>query len=341
MLTVGMRSSSPAPSPLGNCGLSVSPAATPDSRSRAGKGRSRRRKGGRVAGSLGETVVFLRAVSPGLLSLRRGAVAMSALRSSSATTVSSSLSSLPVGAVGRVRCRFLLPVGTILVPVGTRVRVAELAGNLDRTRLRVVGGTVSASSGSSSVGSSSKLIFTLLRTRERVELSTGRVRSRLRPLNAVPVVSDCCAARPGARPSTPDTEIGSTLGAVTWNCPPRTVSGVREFGNCGSKVSRGGKAALESWPGARLGARPTSSPGRGDGWNLKLSVASLGRNRSKEVTAGTVGTLSVAGLALGEANLPGCCCCCGRGTKENCWSEVTAPCNSRHVTIMMSPSKAV
>ena len=89
-----------------------------------------------------------------------------------------------------------------------------------------------------------------------------------------------------------------------------------------------------------------SKAGRGLGWNLRLvstSEASLGLNRWKLVTAGTVGTLSwlpppTWGLALGETNpagpglnlLGGGGCGCGcRGTKENCCSDVTWPCNNR------------
>jgi len=82
--------------------------------------------------------------------------------------------------------------------------------------------------------------------------------------------------------------------------------------------------------------------GLGLGLNLKRSVASLGLNFSKFVTAGTVGTLSLAsvanGRALGELPNPvlnlvlvtGTCCCCCLGTNWNCCSEVTdPPCGNR------------
>jgi len=145
------------------------------------------------------------------------------------------------------------------------------------------------------------------------------------------VVSDSWATRLG-RLITPWLEIGS------MDSEGGTVKvGVLRVGRTGKEAGglEGGKIPGLAGPGC-------SKAGLGLGWNLRLvstSEASLGLNRWKLVTAGTVGTLSwpaTWGLALGDTNpgpglnlLGGCGWDWGcLGTKENCWSDVTWPCGN-------------
>ena len=158
------------------------------------------------------------------------------------------------------------------------------------------------------------------------------------PLQALPVLSPF-VEETGFLLMMPETDTGSTEGAVTTSGLRENVGGtltVCELGKVAcSTFNLGGKMALFelSWL--------KDSFGLWEGWNRnELSEASLGRNLSKEVTAGTVGTLSVKGRTLGDGKPElkrfdwDCCTCwnwgdddcvCCRGTKENCCSEVTVP----------------
>lgn len=131
----------------------------------------------------------------------------------------------------------------------------------------------------------------------------------------------------------PEMETGSTEGAVKGS-GRRGPVGRRELGkvDC-STGSLGGKME----PSGPEPPNPEGSGCRASG--LNLNVASLGRNLSRSVTAGTVGTLSVTGRGLGW-NLLACAmagwlpgtnwnCCCGLASVawgnlevlKSCWAS--------------------
>lgn len=110
-------------------------------------------------------------------------------------------------------------------------------------------------------------------------------------------------------------DTGSTDGTVIDSGRPEKLEkegtrgpvGSRELGkvvcstgNLGGKIDPSGPVPPKPGVSGLLAVGLNRNP---------VTVASLGRNFSKLVTAGTVGTLSVTGRALGWGwNLEACCC---------------------------------